>query len=88
MLGTEMWPFTKSAAVEVEPVVHATELRLLEVEKEREQIEEAFDATFRAIGDHDEFRKKLVSEQARVTARRAALFEERASLLKVLGRIK
>jgi hypothetical protein len=84
--------FSKSVAA-VETIPHDSHLRwdeqrLLDVEKEREQVEQAFNETFRVIAEHDEFRKRLVSEQARITARRAALFEERANLLRVLGRIK
>ena len=77
---------TSESAV-LDPHLKSAELRLVQVEKELEQLEEAFNKTFRAIANHDEFRRRLVSEQACITARRSVLLEERARLLKSLGRI-
>jgi hypothetical protein len=81
-----MWPFTATDEKETAPQAgNANELRLVEVQKECEQIEEAFNESFRALAEHDAFRVRLASEQARIAARRAALLEERATLRKVLG---
>ena len=80
--------FSKSAVQEPPQAEDPNALRLVEVEKEREQVEEAFNESFHAIANHHEFGKRLVSEQATITARRAALLEERWNLLRILGRVK
>jgi hypothetical protein len=81
--------FKQSAVQEPPPAGNASqELRLLELEKEREQVEEAFNESFRALVENETHRVRLAGEQARITARRASLLLERAALLKTLGRIR
>ena len=88
--------FGKSA-VAVEPEIESVtrdshlewdELRLLEVEKEIEAADQKFDDSFAAIREHQKFGERLASAQAHAAQARAALYQERARLLKVLGRAR
>lgn len=69
-------------------LLRAAELRLFEIDRERETAEQQFDDACHALQSHDAFRKRLVVSQDRARVRRAQLLEERAEILKVLGRIK
>jgi hypothetical protein len=85
--------FTRSLPAEVETIprdshLKSAELRLVQVRKECELAERQFNETFEALSNHDAFRIRLVSAQARAADRRTALLEERARLLKELGSIR
>jgi hypothetical protein len=68
--------------------IQDAELRLFEVEREREAAEQQFSDADRALKDHDRYRARLVSAHACARTRFAQLHEERAGLMRVLGKIK
>jgi 3-hydroxy-3-methylglutaryl CoA synthase len=69
-------------------LLRSAERELFEVELSRAAAEVAFNDAFAALEAHDAFRKRLVVAQDRARTRRAHLLEERAYLLKILGRVK